>query len=63
MTMMISGIAMPEEVMLEEKMCIEYKEFKGQVVFKCDDYVTFNPFNTKALLLIYRQNWKDVTLL
>ena len=54
---------MPEEVVLEEKMCIEYKEFKGQVVFKCDDYVTFNPFNTKALLLIYRQNWKDVTLL
>ena len=50
-------------MILKEKMCINYDGFKGQIVFVCDQYATFNPFNSKALILIFKENWEDVTLL
>ena len=47
----------------EEKMFISYKEMSGQVMHVGEKYLTFNPFNSKALLLVYKDQWKDVTLL
>lgn len=49
-------------MILEEKMFVSYRDMKGKIVFVCDHYATFTPMNSKALLLIYRENWRDVTL-
>jgi hypothetical protein len=49
--------------MLKEKMFVEYKSMKGQIVFIDKSYFTFKPFNTNALLLVYKENWVDVTVL
>jgi hypothetical protein len=49
-------------MMLKEKMFVSYKDLKGKIVFVCDHYATFNPINSRALVLIYRDNWKDVTV-
>jgi hypothetical protein len=48
-------------MILEEKMFVSYKDMKGNIVFVCEHYVTFTPVNSKALLLIYRDDWKYVT--
>lgn len=47
---------------LEEKMFVSYKDMKGKIIFVCEHYATFNPMNSRALLLIYKENWKTVTL-
>jgi hypothetical protein len=48
---------------LEEKMFVSYKDMKGKIVFVCDSYATFNPINSNALMLIYKNNWTNVTIL
>jgi hypothetical protein len=50
-------------MILEEKMIVSYKDIKGKIVFVCDHYVTFNPIDSKALLLIYKDKWNTVTVL
>jgi hypothetical protein len=47
----------------ESKMIVSYNNTTGQIDFIGEQYVTFIPENSKASLLIYRQNWKDVTVL
>jgi hypothetical protein len=47
----------------ESKMIVSYNNTTGQIDFVGDQYVTFIPENSKASLLIYRQDWKDVTVL
>ena len=47
----------------EEKMFVSYKNMNGQVVHVGEKYLTFTPFNTSALLVVYKDQWKDVTLL
>jgi len=49
-------------MILEEKMSVSYRDMTGKIVFVCEHYATFNPVNSNALLLIYRDNWKNVTL-
>jgi hypothetical protein len=49
--------------MLKEKMFVEYKNMKGQITFVDKSYAVFNPFNSKALLVVYKENWVDVTVL
>jgi len=49
--------------MFEEKMCVQYRDMKGQVKFVDKSYIVFNPFNSSALLLVYKENWDDVTVL
>jgi hypothetical protein len=47
----------------EEKMFVSYKSMKGQIMHVGEKYLTFTPFNSKALLVIYKESWKTVTLL
>ena len=47
----------------KSKMIVSYNNTTGQIDFVGEQYVTFIPENSKASLLIYRQNWKDVTVL
>ena len=49
--------------MLKEKMIVEYKDMKGQITFTDKSYIVFNPFNTKAMLVVYKENWDAVTVL
>ena len=51
------------DLMLKEKMFVEYKNMKGQITFVDKSYAVFNPFNSKALLVVYKENWVDVTVL
>lgn len=50
-------------LMLKEKMFVQYKDMKGQITFTDKSYIVFNPFNSKALLVVYKENWDDVTVL
>lgn len=47
----------------EEKMFVSYKNMRGQIIHVGEKYLTFTPFNTKALLVIYKEDWKTVALL
>ena len=47
----------------EEKMFVSYKDMSGQIMFVDTAYMTFTPFNSKALLVIYKEDWGNVTLL
>jgi hypothetical protein len=47
----------------EEKMFVSYKDMNGQIMFIDKQYMTFTPFNSKALLVIYKEDWGDVTVL
>jgi len=47
----------------EEKMFVSYKDMNGQIMFIDKSYMTFNPFNSKALLVIYKEDWGNVTVL
>ena len=49
--------------MFKNKMFVEYKNMKGQITFMDKIYFTFRPFNSNALLLVYKENWVDVTVL
>ena len=46
----------------EKGMLVSYNNTTGQIDFVGEQYVTFIPENSKASLLIYRQNWKNVTV-
>ena len=50
-------------MILQEKMFVEYKDMKGKIVFVCEDYVTFTPINSAALLVIYRNDWSNMTVI
>jgi hypothetical protein len=50
-------------MILKEDMIVSYKDMKGKIMFVCDYYVTFNPIDSKSLLLIYKSNWTTVTVL
>ena len=47
----------------EEQMKVSYKEFIGHIDFVGKKYITFTPENSGALLLVYKEQWKDVTVL
>lgn len=47
----------------EEKMFVSYKNMNGQVMHVGEKYLTFTPFNSSALLVVYKDQWNDVTLL
>lgn len=47
----------------EEKMFVSYKDMNGQIMHVGEKYLTFTPFNSKALLVIYKGDWGSVTLL
>ena len=49
--------------MFEEKMYVQYRDLKGVVTFVSKSYITFNPSDSNALMLIYKENWKNVTVL
>jgi hypothetical protein len=49
--------------MFKEKMFVEYKHMKGQIIFIDESYFTFKPFHSEAILLIYKENWVDVTVI
>lgn len=51
------------KIVFEEKMHVSYKNMNGQIVFIDKSYVTFNPLNSAALLVIYREDWQHVTIL
>ena len=44
-------------------MYVAYKNFEGQIMHVGDKYMTFTPFNTRALMVIYKNQWSDVTVL
>jgi hypothetical protein len=46
-----------------EKMLISYKNMEGRIVFVDNQYFTFTPNGSSALLLVYRQDWNTVTVL
>lgn len=46
-----------------EKMHICYKDLKGQIVHVGEKYMTFTPFDSKALMVIYKNQWSNVTVL
>ena len=50
-------------MIVKEKMFVEYKNLKGKIMFVCDEYATFTPINTSALIVIYREDWNSVTLM
>ena len=50
-------------MVFEEKMFVSYRHMKGQIMFVDNSYMTFTPFNSKALLVIYKEEWDSVTLL
>ena len=47
----------------EEKIFISYKHMNGQVMHVGEKYLTFTPFNSSALLVVYNDQWNAVTLL
>jgi len=47
----------------EEKMIVSYKDMIGNIVCITKHYFTFNPNNSNAILLVYKNDWKDVTVL
>ena len=49
--------------MFKEKMFVEFKDMKGQITFIDKSYFVLNPFNSKAFLLVYKEDWGDVTVL
>ena len=50
-------------MLFEEKSVIAYKEFIGTIHFIGTQYITFIPNNSQAVILVYKENWKDVTVL
>jgi hypothetical protein len=46
----------------ESKMIVSYNNTTGLIDFIGEQYITFIPENSKASLLIYKQDWKDVTV-
>lgn len=47
----------------ESKSLVQYQEHIGNIVCVCKNYFTLNLLNTSALMLIFRHQWKDVTVL
>jgi len=47
----------------EEKMTVSYENMIGNIVCITEQYFTFQPNNSNAIILIYKENWKDVTVL
>jgi hypothetical protein len=46
----------------ESGMKVSYTEVIGTIDFVGKKYITFIPENSNASLLIYKQDWKDVTV-
>lgn len=42
---------------------ISYKNYTGHIKFVDEPYFTFVLLNSNATLLVYANNWKDVTVL
>lgn len=47
----------------EEKMRVCYKNISGKILYITNNYFTFTPFDTSALIVVYKNEWKDVTVL
>ncbi len=54
---------MPKCPQFEEKMFVSYKDMSGQIVHIGNHYMTFTPSNSKAILLIYKNDWSAVTVM
>lgn len=54
---------MSKPQIFEEKMYVSYKDMSGQIIFIEKSYMTFTPFDSKALIVIYKEDWKHVTVL
>mgnify|MGYP006280511637 CR=1 FL=1 len=46
----------------EEKSLVQYKDYVGYVRVVCKNYFTFTPLNTNILMLIYPEEWQNVTV-
>ena len=44
-------------------MSVSYKNMVGTIVCITEQYFTFNPENSNAVLLVYKNEWSGVTLL
>jgi hypothetical protein len=42
---------------------IQYKNLIGRIQFVNKSYFTFTPDNTTALIVVYREDWNNVTIL
>ena len=47
----------------KEKMSISYKDMVGTIVCITEQYFTFSPNNSNAVLLVYKTDWSTVTVL
>jgi len=47
----------------EEKMTVSYENMIGNIVCITEQYFTFQPNNSNAILLVYKNDWSGVTVL
>jgi hypothetical protein len=47
----------------KEKMSVSYKDMVGTIVCITEQYFTFNPTNSDAVLLVFKDDWSTVTVL
>jgi hypothetical protein len=47
----------------KEEMFVSYKHMVGTIVCITEQYFTFNPKDSKAVLLVYKSDWETVTVL
>lgn len=47
----------------QKGMYINYNNMLGKIDFLCHEYITFNPLNSNTKMLVFRENWFDVTVL
>jgi len=47
----------------KEKMFVSYKDMIGTIVCITEQYFTFNPKDSNAVLLVYKNDWSGVTVL
>jgi hypothetical protein len=47
----------------KEKMSISYKDMVGTIVCITEQYFTFNPKDSNAVLLVFKDDWSTVTVL
>ena len=49
--------------MFKENMLVSYDNMNGHIVHIGNTYFTFMPLNSNALILVYKNDWKTVTVL
>jgi hypothetical protein len=46
----------------KENMLVSYKDMVGTIVCMTEQYFTFNPKDSNAVLLVYKSQWNSVTV-